>query len=85
MGNHKCNNNGVDKCKDQTKGDKVEPKTVAVIVLKLVMLFTCLYFFICSLSFLSDSFRMVGGRTLGSRSRIEDDCDIFLLSIFREL
>ena len=25
----------------------------------------CLYFFICSLSFLADSFRMVGGRSLG--------------------
>ena len=32
---------------------------------KLTLLVACLYFFICSLSFLSDSFRMVGGRSLG--------------------
>jgi len=33
---------------------------------KLTLLVACLYFFICSLSFLSDSFRMVGGRSLGA-------------------
>merc|ERR1712184_46243 len=33
---------------------------------KLTLLIACLYFFICSLSFLSDSFRMVGGRSLGA-------------------
>jgi len=33
---------------------------------KLTLLICCLYFFICSLSFLSDSFRMVGGRSLGA-------------------
>ena len=30
----------------------------------------CLYFFICSLSFLADSFRMVGGRSLGGKRSI---------------
>ena len=34
---------------------------------KLTLLICCLYFFICSLSFLSDSFRMVGGRSLGGK------------------
>merc|ERR1711936_97705 len=33
---------------------------------KLTLLIACLHFFICSLSFLSDSFRMVGGRSLGA-------------------
>jgi len=33
---------------------------------KLTLLVACLYFFTCSLSFLSDSFRMVGGRSLGA-------------------
>ena len=35
---------------------------------KLTLLVACLYFFICSLSFLSDSFRMVGGRSLGGNN-----------------
>ena len=34
---------------------------------KLTLLIACLYFFICSLSFLADSFRMVGGRSLGGK------------------
>ena len=34
---------------------------------KVILLLCCLYFFICSLSFLSDSFRMVGGRSLGGK------------------
>ena len=34
---------------------------------RLLLLLCCLYFFICSLSFLSDSFRMVGGRSLGGK------------------
>ena len=34
---------------------------------KMTLLVACLYFFICSLSFLSDSFRMVGGRSLGGK------------------
>jgi sodium-dependent phosphate cotransporter len=40
-------------------------KEVLVVVAKVVMILTCLYFFICSLSFLSDSFRLLGGRNLG--------------------
>ena len=37
-------------------------------VVKLVLLLTCLYFFICSLSFLSDSFRILGGKNIGGKS-----------------
>merc|ERR1719402_410231 len=44
----------------------MEGKAAVRVVGKLVLLVTCLYFFICSLSFLSDSFRMVGGRSLGA-------------------
>ena len=39
-----------------------------VVVGKAVLILTCLYFFICSLSFLSDSFRLLGGRNLGGES-----------------
>jgi hypothetical protein len=46
----------------------MKTRTVAIVVGKLVMLVTCLYFFICSLSFLSDSFRILGGRSLGGNS-----------------
>merc|ERR1712110_473109 len=49
------------------------PKTLAMdskstlkVAGKLTLLIACLYFFICSLSFLADSFRMVGGRSLGA-------------------
>jgi len=41
-------------------------KTVLLTVLKVVLLLTFLYFFICSLSFLSDSFRILGGKNVGS-------------------
>ena len=34
--------------------------------LRVASLLLCLYFFICSLSFLSDSFRILGGKNLGS-------------------
>ena len=43
-------------------------KDVFVVVGKAVLILTCLYFFICSLSFLSDSFRLLGGRNLGGES-----------------
>ena len=35
--------------------------------LKLVFLLGFLYFFICSLSFLSDSFRVLGGKNIGGK------------------
>ena len=38
---------------------------MTVTAARILGLVTCLYFFICSLSFMSDSFRMVGGRSLG--------------------
>ena len=34
--------------------------------IRIFLLLTCLYFFICSLSFLSDSFRILGGRNIGA-------------------
>lgn len=40
-------------------------KTAILVIVKLLLLLTCLYFFICSLSFLSDSFRILGGRNIG--------------------
>lgn len=41
-------------------------KEVAVTVTKLLSLLACLFFFICSLSFLSDSFRILGGKNIGA-------------------
>jgi len=41
-------------------------KTALLVSVKVVLLLTCLYFFICSLSFLSNSFRILGGRNIGS-------------------
>ena len=41
-------------------------KEVAVTVTKLISLLACLFFFICSLSFLSDSFRILGGKNIGA-------------------
>ena len=35
-------------------------------VLLVVSILGCLYFFICSLSFLSDSFRILGGKNIGA-------------------
>lgn len=33
--------------------------------LRILLVFTCLYFFICSLDFLSSAFRLLGGKTAG--------------------
>lgn len=41
-------------------------KETITVATKIVSFFLCLYFFICSLSFLSDSFRILGGRNIGS-------------------
>jgi len=41
-------------------------KEIAVTVTKLISLLACLFFFICSLSFLSDSFRILGGKNIGA-------------------
>jgi len=41
-------------------------KDTVVTVTKLISLLACLFFFICSLSFLSDSFRILGGRNIGA-------------------
>ena len=35
------------------------------IVVKLILVLVCLYFFICSLSFLATSFRLLGGKSTG--------------------
>jgi len=39
---------------------------VAVTFLKIVLLLGLLYMFICSLSFLSSAFRLLGGKTAGN-------------------
>jgi len=41
-------------------------KDMTVTAARLLGLLTCLYFFICSLSFLSDSFRILGGKNIGA-------------------
>lgn len=41
-------------------------KDVLMILAKIFLILIFLYFFICSLSFLSDSFRLLGGRNLGA-------------------
>ena len=40
-------------------------KEIVLTAFKVISLLTCLYFFICSLSFLSDSFRILGGKNIG--------------------
>jgi len=35
---------------------------VGIIFVRLILLFVLLYFFICSLNFLSDAFRLLGGK-----------------------
>ena len=41
-------------------------KNVVPVFIRILSLLTCLYFFICSLSFLSDSFRILGGKNIGA-------------------
>ena len=41
-------------------------QVVIPVFIRIFSLLTCLYFFICSLSFLSDSFRILGGRNIGA-------------------
>jgi len=41
-------------------------KNVVPAFIRILSLLTCLYFFICSLSFLSDSFRILGGKNIGA-------------------
>ena len=43
-------------------------KTVVLTSVKLVMVLVSLYFFICSLTFLSESFRLLGGKNIGGNS-----------------
>jgi len=40
-------------------------REMTITVVRILGLITCLYFFICSLSFLSDSFRILGGKNIG--------------------
>ena len=42
-------------------------KAWAVGLFKFVALLTLLYFFICSLTFLTDAFRLIAGRAAGSK------------------
>jgi len=41
-------------------------KFISLVITKIVLILISLYFFICSLSFLSDSFRLLGGRNIGA-------------------
>jgi len=41
-------------------------REAALTSMRIMSLVTCLYFFICSLSFLSDSFRILGGKNIGA-------------------
>jgi len=41
-------------------------KEIVMTVGRVISMMTCLYFFVCSLSFLSDSFRILGGRNIGA-------------------
>ena len=41
-------------------------REAALTSMRIMSLLTCLYFFICSLSFLSDSFRILGGKNIGA-------------------
>merc|ERR1711915_604810 len=47
-------------------------KNILIVLVKVILILTCLYFFICSLSFLSDSFRLLGGRNLGALFKNSD-------------
>ena len=48
---------------------------IGLMVAKFLLILVSLYFFICSLSFLSDSFRLLGGKNIGGskllKTRIE--------------
>ena len=52
------------KIKTMIKTDVI--KEVLLAALKIASMLTCLYFFVCSLSFLSDSFRILGGKNIGA-------------------
>jgi len=52
------------KIKTMIKTDVI--KEVVLAALKIASMLTCLYFFVCSLSFLSDSFRILGGKNIGA-------------------
>ena len=45
-------------------------KSLAVVVAKFVSILACLYFFVCSLSFLSSSFRILGGKNIGGNFKL---------------
>ena len=44
---------------------KSKPFEIILVTVKLILILVSLYFFICSLSFLSDSFRLLGGKNIG--------------------
>ena len=47
----------------QSKFEKI--RTVLLTIVKFIMILISLYFFVCSLTFLSDSFRLLGGKNIG--------------------
>ena len=61
-------------------------KEVLLTVVKVISLLTCLYFFVCSLSFLSDSFRILGGKNIGSLFSNSDLLkELFINIVFKVL
>ena len=44
---------------------KSKPFEIILVTVKLILILVSLYFFVCSLSFLSDSFRLLGGKNIG--------------------
>ena len=55
---------------DESNDDRQrsKAKTILLAIGKFVLILASLYFFICSLSFLSDSFRLLGGKNIGGES-----------------
>ena len=58
---------------DESNDDRQrsKAKTILLAIGKFVLILASLYFFICSLSFLSDSFRLLGGKNIGGKSSYE--------------
>jgi len=51
----------------KTIGQNSKPFQIGKTIVKIIFILVSLYFFICSLSFLSDSFRLLGGKNLGGK------------------
>ena len=58
-------------CTIPEKSTKDRVLSVLLVVLRLTAVFLSLYVFICSLSFLSSAFQLLGGKSAGEVSRVE--------------